>query len=65
MTIETVWLLVEISLSTGYVQRASPVEYRSERACLAASIGTSPIGTYGVLDQRVIVCRRVNRERGR
>lgn len=63
--IETVWLLVEISLATGGVTLASPVEYRSERACLAARIGTDAVGVFGVLDGRVIACRRVNRERAR
>ena len=62
---ETIWLLVEISLATGAVVPASPVEYRSERACLAARIGTDAVGVFGALDERapsprVIVCRRVN-----
>lgn len=65
MTIETIWLLVSVSLSSGAVSIASPVEYRSERACLAARIGTDAVGVFGAIDQRVTICRRVNREKGR
>lgn len=63
--IETIWMLVEISLSTGAVSIASPVEFRSERTCLDARIGTDAVGVFGAVDSRVIACRRVNREKWR
>lgn len=63
--IETVWLLVEISLSTGAVTLARDVEFRSERACLSARDGNGTVGVIGALDRSAIVCRRVNREKTR
>jgi hypothetical protein len=63
--VETVWFLVEITIATGAATLASPVEYRSERACLSAAITSNRVGVFGVLDQSVIVCRRLNRDRAR
>lgn len=61
--IETIWLLVEISLWSGAATRIDQREFRTERACLDARIGPERgrVGVYSALDRSVVVCRRVMR----
>lgn len=59
--VKTVYMIVEIAIAPWLTERESlysHTEYPTEQACKKAN---PYIGVYGVLDQRVLVCRRVNK----
>ena len=59
--IRTVYVLVEIAISPWLTERVTLADTREFATLQACQRARPDIGVFGVLDQRVLACRRVNK----